>query len=578
MRPQERYKLDSKPLGEGGYAIVWRATHKETGEVVALKRRRSRDQECVVRLKREIEALRELRNEHIVPILDSSPLWNWYTMPLAEGTLESLRDQLSDSELVQAIQQVGTGLAFAHERGLVHRDVTPRNILGFREQDGRLRWVVADWGLVRRPHGQTSRKVTHRGTGTLEFLAPEGWEDPHTMDKRADIYSLGRVAAWAVNPRKRLTPNRPYIPEGFWKAFVRHTTEMEPEARPGTMIEALDLIQGKGSRSLPLQALVWHEDAQRRLVSSWLEFEGNEVRTLAKYEGVLMCESEHLWKWRTSTRNILLPAQDIEVPPKPKRGVPFQKLGTKIRGILRPASKESGQPQPQWMEKALEDAYLDDVLRGHSQQLSPLYPHRYAEENEYDLERMTVVIGNLGRLLFVVAREYTFRWGAAHGNKVFNFYVLNAESSTRVEALSAQEIEPVFDQERNVAIEHFRTVDGAENSETFSADDVSLTLYRPFYSENGQLMIELQFTAPTGYASSDGQWSSYTHSISSTSSRIPDSLREFMSPPAALARYLAVTCASKRMGWSLVGANPAVRTWLEEMSRPASVVSSEAKV
>ncbi len=573
MKPQEFYKFDSKPLGQGGYATVLRATHKQTGMVVALKRRRSRDRECVVRLQREIDVLRELKHQHIIPLLESSPLGDWYTMPIAEGTLESLRKQLTDGEIVQALQQVGMGLAFAHERGFIHRDVTPRNILAFRTEDGGLRWVLSDWGLVRRPRGQTSRRVTQPGTGTLEFLAPEAWDDLHKVDARADLYSLGRVAAWAAT-RKRLIPNVQLVPDGFWKTFVQRTTETEPDDRPRTVLDALSLLEGAVESFIPIQALVWHEDAQQRLVTSWLEVDGEGTRVLAKLEGILVSEGEQLWRWRTSARNVLFPVPRPLEFPKSKWRERFQDWGAKLKSALRPEDESEEQPPPQWEERALEDAHLDNVIRRHSQQLSPLGPLRYAEENH--LERETRVIASMGRLLFILAREYTYSSGAAHGNWEFSFYVIDAETGARVETLSAPEIEPFFAEERKGAIEHFRAANGDVEPDMFSPDEVSLTLYRPFYDESGRLMFELQFTAPIAYGGSDGKWTSYTHSTTSTTSRVPDAFREFMSPPGALARYLTVTCASKRVGWSLVGANPAVRTWLAEMSHSALSPPSKA--
>ncbi|RKH11882.1 hypothetical protein D7V97_10075 [Corallococcus sp. CA053C] len=181
------------------------------------------------------------------------------------------------------------------------------------------------------------------------------------------------------------------------------------------------------------------------------------------------------------------------------------------------------------------------------------------------MERNTEVISTLERLLFITTREWTYFEGAAHGNTVFDFYVYDAASKTRVDVLSAQELEPAFREERDLAFEKLREHDSFNSFEEFTPDDVSLTLYRPFYDGSGRLKLELQFTASTAYGASDGQWSSYTYSVRLTSPRIPAALQEFVSPPDALATYLAATGTARRMGWSTVGPSPATRAWLRDV-------------
>lgn len=537
MKAKDLYNHHPQQLGRGGYATVWKAIHKETGQEVALKQSR-KDKESRARLRREIDALRKLRHERIMPLLQASPLQDWYTMPLAVGSLASLRDTLDETERLRAIQHAATGLAFAHELGFVHRDVTPSNILAFREADGSLRWVMADWGLVRRPPGHTSQPLTRGGgLGTEAFRAPEAWEDGRELDARADIYSLGRVAEW-VSTGKRLVPNVPRITPGPLKPFVQGTTQLEPESRPRNMVEAMELLPQPqtGRRSTARQALVWQEDARQKLVTTWLELDGADTRVLGRMEGLLFCQEEHLWQWRTSTRPILVTEY-----------VPFDE-----------------ERKPRLFERELEDAHLDHVLRGRSHQLSHPYPPKYATEHE--LERGMEVIGSLGRLLFISGQEYTYT-GGAHGNREFDFQVFDVESEAWVESLSAREVEATYTSERESAFELFRALEATESIGLMleSPEDVSLTLYRPLYDGNGQLLLELQFTASCSYGSSDGLWSSYTVSRRMTTARIPEPLRELPAPSDGLSQALAATHGSRRMGWSLVGPQPAVRDWLEQM-------------
>ncbi|EPX63444.1 hypothetical protein D187_005850 [Cystobacter fuscus DSM 2262] len=563
MKPQERYRLEKAPLGTGGYASVFRATHKETGQVVALKRLKQRDSESLIRLKREIDVLRKLKHEHIMPLLDSSPLDNWYTMPLAEGTLADLRGQLDENELLSAIQHAAMGLAFAHELDFVHRDVTPWNILALRDSSGKRRWVIADWGLVRRPRGQTSRRVTRDALGTEGYLAPESWKDGHAADARADIYGLGRVVAWAVTG-ERLIPNIQLVPEGFWKNFVQRTTELELDRRPKSMVEALELLRELGAESVPLQVLVWKEDEQKRTVTSWMQLESGALQSLGETAGLLFSEGEQLWKWRVSMRDVQFPVLTSSESPEPVRKTALGRWLQQIRERMHPRVDVTEPGLLRWEKGVIEDAHLDDVLRGYSRQLSPLEPYGQLDPLQTGLERTTQVISSLGRLLFITAREWTLFSGAAHGNTVFDFYVYDAVLAMRVEMLSAQALEPLFREERDMAFKLLQELETSPGGDEFSPDDISLTLYRPFYDESGKLKLELQFTSWTAYGASDGAWSSYTHSVQLTSARIPDALHEFVSPPESLGAYLAAKQEAGRRGWSTVGVSPAARKWLED--------------
>ncbi len=241
------YRLDPAPIDGGGQADVFRAIHKATGQEVALKRLRGSSVDAVARMRREIEVCRELSNiKHVMPVLDASLDHDWYVMPLAHATAEERRDSLGGSEerLRRMIESVCAGLVPAHERGWVHRDVKPANILWLT--DGAVgRWVLGDWGLGRRPPGQTSapgRTRTGVSYGTEGFAAPELAGSAHAATPAADIWSLGQVLGALVtgsDPRANvaLVP-----PSGPWRAVVRAATHFEPEQRPQTIAEFRDLI------------------------------------------------------------------------------------------------------------------------------------------------------------------------------------------------------------------------------------------------------------------------------------------------------------------------------------------------
>lgn len=229
---RKAYRADPQPLGEGGYASVFRAVHVPTGRVVALKRLNTRyDDDAHRRMQREIRALQKFGAQpHVMPILDASPADGWYVMPLAEGDLHALRMKLTDAELVHTIVQVARGLSVAHEADWVHRDVKPQNLLCLGGDSPV--WVVADWGLVRGPRGLTTHPLTSRADvlGTEGFIAPEVLQGAHTVTPAADVFSLARVMAWAVTGQWPLAGDLE-PPTGPFRQVIRAATAVEPAQR-----------------------------------------------------------------------------------------------------------------------------------------------------------------------------------------------------------------------------------------------------------------------------------------------------------------------------------------------------------
>jgi hypothetical protein len=106
--------------------------------------------------------------------------------------------------------------------------------------------VVADWGLVRRPHGTTTARHTEVGAllGSEGFAPPEAYSDAHSAGFSWDVYSLGRVAAWAATGTWP-GPLRPLPAPEPWRRFVRVLTDHEPARRPqdiGNVLEQHTLV------------------------------------------------------------------------------------------------------------------------------------------------------------------------------------------------------------------------------------------------------------------------------------------------------------------------------------------------
>ena len=208
-----RYRLEER-IGSGGMAEVWRARDIRSDSTVAFKRLHpglAFDAAARARFAREVEAARAVRHRSAVRILDAGVDGDvpWLAMEYVPGG--SLADRLRDGPLTLASAtaigaDVASALAAIHAIGLVHRDVTPANIL--LPPDGGAR--LGDFGIARRWDGSGADDVTLTGdlVGTLRFVAPEvlGGEAARPA---ADIWALGAVLYEAVTGRPPFDASSP---------------------------------------------------------------------------------------------------------------------------------------------------------------------------------------------------------------------------------------------------------------------------------------------------------------------------------------------------------------------------------
>src|SRR5262249_51557701 len=149
------------------------------------------------RFQREIRFAARLQHPHILSVYDSGESAGqlWFTMPFVEG--ESLRDrlrrepQLPLDDALRVAREAAEALGYAHEHGVIHRDVKPENIMLTR--DGNT--LVADFGIARAVGGDGAEQLTGTGMsiGTPAYMSPEQAAGSSQLDGRSDIYSLGCV-------------------------------------------------------------------------------------------------------------------------------------------------------------------------------------------------------------------------------------------------------------------------------------------------------------------------------------------------------------------------------------------------
>lgn len=231
---------EGEPLGEGGWGIVRRVRHLASGELRALKEPTRDHHEVCARFKREIEVQSKVKHRHVMPVLDCGDDFDWFTMPLAERTLHTAAPELWNDDLAIVVMHIARGLKAAHNEGYVHRDVKPSNILErSRGNLDRPDWVIGDFGVVRRPDGETTNLKTRHIVGTDGFIAPEAALGEHgRVTLLADIYSLGRTIAWAATGKmpERLVPLEARWP---WRTLVAQMTEFDPGRRPQDMDDVI---------------------------------------------------------------------------------------------------------------------------------------------------------------------------------------------------------------------------------------------------------------------------------------------------------------------------------------------------
>ncbi|MFL5959536.1 MAG: protein kinase domain-containing protein [Gaiellaceae bacterium] len=224
----ERYELEEL-VGSGGMSTVFRARDVQLDRRVALKILHQRyvdDAEYVERFRREARAVAQLSHPNIVTVIDRGQDDGRQYIVFEHVDGENLKElvqrtgRLPVRRALELALAVADGLAFAHERGLVHRDVKPQNILLSREGEVK----VTDFGIARSLH--VEHGVTQTGTvlGTGEYLAPEQ-ASGKPVSPATDVYSLG-VVLWEL-----LAGEVPFSGENFVAVAMRHINEPLPSLR-----------------------------------------------------------------------------------------------------------------------------------------------------------------------------------------------------------------------------------------------------------------------------------------------------------------------------------------------------------
>jgi WD40 repeat protein/serine/threonine protein kinase len=234
-----RYRV-LRLLGRGGMGAVYLAEHLRMGRLVALKVINDdlwRQPGALARFQQEVRAAAQLDHPNLVAALDADQAGDLHFLVMEYVEGRNLADHLAENgplplaEAADIARQAALGLQHAHERGMIHRDVKPHNLM--RTAAGEIK--LLDFGLARlaavpgpdMPAGEGTGRthLTAPGTivGTPDYIAPEQGSDPRGADGRADLYSLGCTLY-------HLLAGQPPFPEGTVREkLARHAAE-EPRS------------------------------------------------------------------------------------------------------------------------------------------------------------------------------------------------------------------------------------------------------------------------------------------------------------------------------------------------------------
>ncbi len=263
-----------EPLGKGGMGEVFKALHRTMAREVAIKfvaLQVAKDPEALYRFQREVRAAAKLIHPNIVTAFDAGVDRKrpYLVMEFVAGRdLSRVLQKYPKIPVRQAvlwIQEAASGLACAHENGIVHRDIKPQNLL----VDNKGHVKILDLGLARIASDiAQSRELTSSGTvmGTADYMAPEQASDAKKVDHRADIYSLGctlyriltghapfetdsmvnTLVAHRTKPIPSLIAARPDVPEALEKLYQKMMAK-RPQDRIGSMKEVIEALQAVSS-------------------------------------------------------------------------------------------------------------------------------------------------------------------------------------------------------------------------------------------------------------------------------------------------------------------------------------------
>ena len=239
------YEVEQE-IGRGGMSVVYRARDRRLNRSVAIKvlpPELAYDPAIRTRFTREAQTAAQLSHAHIVPIYDVGErdgIAHFVMALIAGGNLADLLAREPRQPIAEArrlLCEIADALAYAHLRGVIHRDIKPDNIL-IDTATGRA--MVTDFGIARAIEAGTRLTVTGAAVGTPTYMSPEQAKGERDIDGRSDIYSLGIIGY------QMLTGRVPFVAANPMALLLKHVgdrprpiAELRPDA-PKSVRDAVE--------------------------------------------------------------------------------------------------------------------------------------------------------------------------------------------------------------------------------------------------------------------------------------------------------------------------------------------------
>jgi serine/threonine protein kinase len=275
-------------IAKGGMGVVWRAWDLEQNQPVALKAVANdlvADPAFKLRIRDEARRHQRLQHPNIVPVLDvfEADGETCIIMKLIEGTsldnfLKSqAQHRLAIHEAVPIVRDILEALDYAHQQGIVHRDVKPSNVL----LDTNNRALLIDFGIAL-AMGEERRTRAGQIIGTPTYMSPEQIVKPQSIDHRSDVYSVGCVFYEMLTGRPPFVQGQEGVGETDFAIQHAHVTKrpVNPKSRVPRLASDVDELIMEALEKDPDKRLPGCQEFLRLLEQASAQWQGGQAWSL----------------------------------------------------------------------------------------------------------------------------------------------------------------------------------------------------------------------------------------------------------------------------------------------------------